>query len=94
MQKGVLNGYSPNLIEQGRMTVASLLKGQGYATGCIGKWHLGLGTQEKVDYSQPLRPNPTSHGFDYYFGISASLVPQSKRNGGSFSTRNSRRSIF
>jgi arylsulfatase A-like enzyme len=39
----VLWGYSPPLIEPGRMTVASLLGDQGYHTGCVGKWHLGLG---------------------------------------------------
>ena len=43
LQNGVLGGYSPPLIEPGRMTVASLLKGHGYHTACVGKWHLGLG---------------------------------------------------
>jgi arylsulfatase A-like enzyme len=41
------------------ITIASALKTQGYATGCIGKWHLG-------DAVQFL---PTSHGFDSYFGL-------------------------
>ena len=40
-------------------TVAELLKKQGYATTCIGKWHLG-------DQPEFL---PTNHGFDSYFGI-------------------------
>ena len=40
-------------------TVAEALKSQGYATACIGKWHLG-------DQPEHL---PTSHGFDFYFGI-------------------------
>jgi len=41
------------------ITIADLLKGRGYATACIGKWHLG-------DHPDFL---PTSQGFDYYFGI-------------------------
>jgi arylsulfatase A len=73
LTSGVLWGYSPNLIEPGRMTAASLLRSRGYTTGVIGKWHLGLGAAEKTDYSQPLRPSPLDHGFDYFYGIPASL---------------------
>lgn len=42
LQQGVLGGLSPRLIEQGRLTVASLLQASGYHTACFGKWHLGL----------------------------------------------------
>lgn len=73
LKQGVLNGYSPALIEPGRETIASMLKKQGYRTGGFGKWHLGLGTSEKADYSKPLSPNPLEQGFDEYFGIPASL---------------------
>lgn len=73
LKHGVLHGYSPNLIEPGRMTVASFLKSAGYHTGAVGKWHLGLGDQEKTDYSRPLHPCPIDHGFDTFFGIPASL---------------------
>ncbi len=73
LKNGVLNGYSPNLIEEGRLTVPELLKSRGYYTAGLGKWHLGLGTQEKTDFAQPLRPGPVTHGFDYYYGIPASL---------------------
>jgi arylsulfatase A-like enzyme len=73
LKKGVLNGYSPLLIEPGRMTVASLLKDAGYTTACVGKWHLGLGDRERTDFSLPLRPGPLDVGFDYFFGIPASL---------------------
>lgn len=73
LKKGVLEGDSPNLIEPGRMTVPSMLKEEGYYTAGVGKWHLGLGDAEKTDYTKPLTPGPTSHGFDYYFGIPASL---------------------
>ncbi len=73
LKSGVLWGYSPNLIEDGRMTVPALLKSRGYYNGGIGKWHLGLGKEEKTDYDKLLRPGPIDHGFDYYFGIPASL---------------------
>jgi arylsulfatase A len=40
-------------------TIAKMLKAKGYATACIGKWHLG--------HKKPFLP--TNHGFDTYFGI-------------------------
>jgi len=43
LQRGVIGGYTPPLIEPDRTTTASFLKGRGYATGFFGKWHLGLG---------------------------------------------------
>ena len=73
LKQGVLQGYSPSLIEPGRLTVPALLKQRGYYTAGVGKWHLGLGDREKTDYSQPLRPGPLDKGFDYYFGIPSSL---------------------
>jgi arylsulfatase A len=73
LKKGVLNGYSPNLIEPGRLTVPALLKSRGYYTAGVGKWHLGLGGRPRTDYTLPLTPGPRAHGFDYYYGIPASL---------------------
>jgi arylsulfatase A-like enzyme len=73
LKRGVLDGYSPLLIERGRLTLPALLKQHGYATACVGKWHLGLGTAKQTDYARPLRPGPNAVGFDYFFGIPASL---------------------
>lgn len=73
LKNGVLWGYSPHLIEPERGTLASMLKKAGYNTAGVGKWHLGLGDAEKTDYSKPLVPGPSTAGFDYYFGIPASL---------------------
>jgi arylsulfatase A-like enzyme len=73
LKNGVLNGYSKNLIEPGRPTIASMLKAAGYQTGAFGKWHLGMGTSEPADYAKTLTPSPLDHGFDEYFGIPASL---------------------
>ncbi len=83
MKSGVLNGFSPRLIETGRSTVAAFHKQQGYATACIGKWHLGMdwsrkngGTSDSpdgIDYSQPISNSPIALGFDSFYGISASL---------------------
>lgn len=47
LKDGVLWGYSPSLIEPGRITVASFMKDNGYQTACIGKWHLGLDWTKK-----------------------------------------------
>ncbi len=42
LKRGVLGGYSSHLIETDRKTVAHFLRENGYATGCVGKWHLGM----------------------------------------------------
>ena len=66
------------LIEKGRMTVASMLREQGYATVMVGKWHLGFDPylQDKeapANYSLPLRGGPVDCGFESFFGMHSSL---------------------
>lgn len=72
LQSGVLNGYGTPLIPAERLTVPALLKQHGYATACIGKWHLGMDI-DKNNPSPVIGNGPTARGFDMYFGISASL---------------------
>jgi arylsulfatase A-like enzyme len=48
-------------------TLASHLKEAGYATGAVGKWHVGLMNEER-DWSKPLKPGPLEAGFDWFFG--------------------------
>lgn len=88
LKKGVLTGYSPPLIEKDRLTVPAMLKKKGYHTACIGKWHLGMdwaqlsaedankpeGKLTKgFDLKKSIQNGPNSNGFDYFYGISASL---------------------
>ena len=69
LQSGVLGGDSKPLLAGERLTVETLLKNHGYATACIGKWHLGLKFGPK-SYADKIEDGPLEHGFDYFFGIS------------------------
>ena len=51
-----------------KTTVGKVLQSAGYATACVGKWHLGFGV-DVCDWNAPLRPGPLEIGFDYYFGV-------------------------
>ncbi len=68
---GILPGIAALIVEPGRVTVPSLLKQAGYATGVIGKWHLGLGAQSPTDYNGEIKPGPLEVGFDSAFIIPA-----------------------
>jgi len=61
-------------LNAGEVTIAEILKTQGYATGCFGKWHLG-------HHPEFL---PTRHGFDEYFGLpySNDMLPAPNRPAG------------
>ncbi|KAA5539199.1 arylsulfatase [Roseiconus nitratireducens] len=60
---------SPLVVDVDRTTIADVAKRAGYATACIGKWHLGWGNQSPTDWNAPLVPGPLQLGFDYYFGM-------------------------
>lgn len=55
----VLHPVSPTGLDPSEITIAEILKEQGYTTACVGKWHLG-------DHASMM---PTNQGFDEYFGI-------------------------
>ncbi len=58
----VLRSRSLGQLPDSEITLAEALKSRGYATGCIGKWHLG------VPQFNP-GGHPRRHGFDFYFGL-------------------------
>jgi len=59
----VLRPDSPSGLPDDEITIAEVLREQGYATLAVGKWHLG----DHVEYL------PTRHGFDHYFGLPYSM---------------------
>ncbi len=76
MKRSVLGAEAKCLITDDRMTIASMLKQQGYKTAMVGKWHLGMdfpGTKKDRDWTQPTTDMPLDKGFDYFYGIPASL---------------------
>jgi arylsulfatase A-like enzyme len=73
----------PSLISPGRLTLPAMLRNKGYATACVGKWHVGLtffdregrpvsgdGVEavQRVDFSRRVDGGPVDHGFDRFFG--------------------------
>ncbi|WP_406697412.1 arylsulfatase [Singulisphaera sp. Ch08] len=71
LKKGVLGGYSPPLIEPGRLTVASLLQQKGYQTACVGKWHLGFdwGTSRALRFGDDIDAKEKMAAVDYKLPI-------------------------
>ena len=73
MKKWVLGAESKALIPMGTPTLASVLQELGYTTLGVGKWHLGLGDHDPVDWSKPITHGPCDLGFTHWQGIPASL---------------------
>jgi len=84
LQKGVVQGFMPNLIAENRTSVAGFLKSQGYHTGIVGKWHLnfqyvdaktgeilkrGPGRTTLTPVGSTIPDGPLTRGFDYYHGF-------------------------
>jgi arylsulfatase A-like enzyme len=82
--RGVFTGVGgPCLIEEKRLTLPQMLRDHGYATACVGKWHVGMTFLDKegkpvrdrglegvrqVDFSKPIPDGPIARGFDSFFG--------------------------
>ena len=66
----ILPGTAPLIIDTAQMTIPKMLKGQGYRTGIVGKWHLGLGSGN-VDWNGHIAPGPNEVGFDQSFIMAA-----------------------
>jgi arylsulfatase A-like enzyme len=73
----------PSLIAKDRLTLPGMLRGAGYATAAVGKWHVGmtffdkegkaidqggLEAVQRTDFSRKIIGGPTDHGFDRFFG--------------------------
>ena len=78
----IAEAFDGPVFKPGQLTLPAMLRQQGYATACIGKWHLGWdwdairkpGTPKRsiqhtdFDWTKPFPGGPLSQGFDYYFG--------------------------
>jgi arylsulfatase A-like enzyme len=60
----ILPGDAPLIVNPDKVTIADMFKNAGYATGVIGKWHLGLG-DGNPDWNGNINPGPNEIGFDY-----------------------------
>ncbi len=65
--------YQESMISDERITIAKFLQQSNYQTACVGKWHQGIINEKNPAEGERLKGGPTDKGFDYFFGIPASL---------------------
>ncbi|WP_223550554.1 arylsulfatase [Aestuariivivens sp. NBU2969] len=66
----ILPGTAPLLIDTAQVTIPKMLKANGYHTGIVGKWHLGLGSGN-LNWNSHISPGPNELGFDYSYIMAA-----------------------
>lgn len=80
-RRGVVNGINGlgPVLEAKELTIAEMLKAQGYSTNMVGKWHLGFelapaeGRRPVLDLSKPFVGGPLDHGFDSFLGVNSAI---------------------
>jgi arylsulfatase A-like enzyme len=66
----ILPGTAPLIIDTAQATLPKMLKANGYHTGVVGKWHLGLGIGQ-TNWNVRVSPGPNEVGFDYGYIMAA-----------------------
>jgi len=66
-ERGILTGDAPLGITPGSFTMPEMFRSNGYATGFVGKWHLGLGNGGAIDWNGEIKPGPMEVGFSSAF---------------------------
>lgn len=75
---GVLPGDASLIIPTDRLTLPKVFQNAGYKTASVGKWHLGLGENNKqINWNEPISKGPNETGFDYayFFPATSDRVP-------------------
>lgn len=74
---GVLPGDAKLIIPTHTTTLPKVFKKAGYHTAVVGKWHLGLGDGDEINWNEEIKPGPNEVGFDYsyIFPATADRVP-------------------